>query len=240
MNKGRGKPHRIFAAFLCVCMLLTLPGLSDIFPAAAAEQEESSQQENIITAFSSLPEEVKEQTVSIGTDIDELKLPVELTVYLSRESSKQITEESGQESTEQENTEQENNGGSDDIEENSDTENENGQDMQPKGSALFGEQEETSVISGVTWQSKPAYDGNTKGTYLFSAVLPESYTLAENVSLPEITVTVEDNGTDAVIQPLIGRIMALPDSEEYLAKEPDTDNWEEDDDAYEKAGDKSG
>ena len=230
MNKGRGKNHRIFTAFLCVCMLLTLPGLSDIFPAAAAGQEESFQQENIITAFSSLPKEVKEQTVSIGTDIDELKLPVELTVYLSRESSKQIEEESGQESTEQEN-----NGGSDDIEENSDTENENGQDIQPKGSALFGEQEETSVISGVTWQSKPAYDGNTKGTYLFSAVLPESYTLAENVSLPEITVTVEDNGTDAVIQTLIGRIMALPDSEEYLAKEPDADNWEEDDDVYEKA-----
>lgn len=134
MNKGRGKTHRIFAAFLCVCMLLTLPGLSDKFPAAAAGQEESFQQENIITAFSSLPKEVKEQTVSIGTDIDELKLPVELTVYLSRESSKQIEEESGQESTEQEN-----NGGSDDIEENSDTENENGQDIQPKGSALFGE-----------------------------------------------------------------------------------------------------
>ncbi len=195
MNKGRGKTHRIFAAFLCVCMLLTLPGISDKFPAAAAGQEESFQQEKIITAFSSLPKEVKEQTVSIGTDIDELKLPAELTVYLSRESSKQIEEESGQESTEQEN-----NGGSDDIEENSDTENENGQDIQPKGSALFGEQEETSVISGVTWQSKPAYDGNTKGTYLFSAVLSESYTLAENVSLPEITVTVIDEEPAALQQ----------------------------------------
>lgn len=50
--------------------------------------------------------------------------------------------------------------------------------------------------------------------------------LTEGVSLPEITVTVE-NGIDYIIQTLLERIAALPDAEEYLALEPD----EEDEDA---------
>ena len=88
--------------------------------------------------------------------------------------------------------------------------------------------EETVMIDGVTWQSEPAYDGNTEGTYIFTAVLPDGYALAEGVSLPEITVTVE-SGTDAMIQVLLERIAALPDAQEYLATEPD---MAEDEDAY--------
>lgn len=87
--------------------------------------------------------------------------------------------------------------------------------------------EETITISGITWQSEPVYDGNTEGTYTFTAVLPDGYTLADGVSLPEIVVTVE-NGIDAVIQVLLDRIAALPDAEEYLAAEPEL----EDEDAY--------
>lgn len=68
-------------------------------------------------------------------------------------------------------------------------------------------------------------------TYTFTAVLPESYALAEDVSLPQITVTVKEseNGTDFAIQTLLDRIAELPDVEEYLALEPD---MEEDEDAY--------
>ena len=87
------------------------------------------------------------------------------------------------------------------------------------------QEEETVTIEGVAWQSEPEYDGNTEGTYLFQAVLPEGYALAEGVSLPEITVTVE-SGTDAIIQALLDRIAALPDGEEYLAAEPDRDKSE--------------
>ena len=92
-------------------------------------------------------------------------------------------------------------------------------------------QEETVTIDGVTWQSEPEYDENTEGIYIFTAVLPEGYTLAEGVSLPEITVTVKESesGTDTVIQTLLDRIAALPDVEKYLATEPD---MEEDEDAY--------
>jgi|GEM_PF-1377538 len=87
-------------------------------------------------------------------------------------------------------------------------------------------QEETVTISGIKWQSEPEYDGNTEGTYIFTASLPDGYTLANGVSLPQITVTVE-NDTDAVMQTLLDRIAALPDGEEYLAAEPDRDKDEE-------------
>ena len=87
-------------------------------------------------------------------------------------------------------------------------------------------EEETVTIEGITWQSEPEYVGSTEGTYIFTAVLPEGYVLAEGVSLPQITVTVE-SGTDAMIQALLDRIAALPDGEEYLAAEPDRDKDEE-------------
>ena len=87
-------------------------------------------------------------------------------------------------------------------------------------------EEETVTIDGVTWQSEPEYDGNTEGTYIFTASLPDGYTLAYGVSLPQITVTVESD-TDAVMQTLLDRIAALPDGEEYLAAEPDRDKDEE-------------
>jgi hypothetical protein len=70
------------------------------------------------------------------------------------------------------------------------------------------QEEETITIDGVTWQSEPAYAGSTEGTYIFTAVLPEGYALAEGVSLPQITVTVE-SGTDAIIRALPDRIAAL-------------------------------
>ncbi len=53
-------------------------------------------------------------------------------------------------------------------------------------------EEETITVEGVTWQSEPAYDGDIAGTYMFTAVLPEDYVVAEGVSLPKITMTVEE------------------------------------------------
>ncbi len=89
-----------------------------------------------------------------------------------------------------------------------------------------GTKEETVTIEGITWQSEPEFDGNTEGIYIFTAVLPEGYALMEGVSLPQITVTVQADSADSVIQALLDRIAALPDSEAYLAKEPDTEEEE--------------
>ena len=50
---------------------------------------------------------------------------------------------------------------------------------------------DTVIITGVTWQSQPAYDKDAEGVYFFTAVLSEGYARMEGVSLPQITVTVE-------------------------------------------------
>jgi len=64
------------------------------------------------------------------------------------------------------------------------------------------------------------------GTGEEELTLPKGYALMEGVSLPQITVTVQADSVDSVIQALLERIAALPDSEEYLAKEPDTEEEE--------------
>ena len=49
---------------------------------------------------------------------------------------------------------------------------------------------DTPVFIELTWESAPAYDGDTQGSYVFTPILPETYALAEDVSLPEIRVRV--------------------------------------------------
>lgn len=71
-------------------------------------------------------------------------------------------------------------------------------------------QENRVTIENVTWQSDPAYDGSVEGTYTFTAVLPEGYALSEGVSLPEISVTVQEE--------LIKEIQAVTAAGELLNK----------------------
>ena len=52
---------------------------------------------------------------------------------------------------------------------------------------------ETADIENISWQSAPAYDGNTAGSYLFTPLLPEEYIPGAGVALPEITVTVGED-----------------------------------------------
>ncbi len=52
-------------------------------------------------------------------------------------------------------------------------------------------EEETVTIEDITWESSPSYDSETAGEYVFTPVLPEGYVLSEDVTLPQITVTVE-------------------------------------------------
>lgn len=50
----------------------------------------------------------------------------------------------------------------------------------------------TVTIEGITWISAPEYDGTLEGIYVFTPILPGEYSAEEGVSLPEITVTVEE------------------------------------------------
>lgn len=81
------------------------------------------------------------------------------------------------------------------------------------GNSEKGMRQIQETVAGVTWQSDPEYDGNGEETYTFTAVLPEGYALAEDVSLPQITVTVKESesGADFAIQTLLDRIAALPE-----------------------------
>ena len=71
-----------------------------------------------------------------------------------------------------------------DIDKNQETESPSDQEQEEVQSA------EPVVIENITWQSTPAYDGNTEGSYIFMPVLPEEYVPGEGVVLPEIAVMV--------------------------------------------------
>ena len=79
---------------------------------------------------------------------------------------------------------------------------------------------EEVTIEDIIWEASPAYDGDREGVYLFTPVLPEEYELAEDVSLPEIRVSVGcvhgivAAGEDCPVCGLQEEIDALPDAEE--------------------------
>lgn len=342
LRARRRRSLRIFAVILCLCVLFTT--YPDILATLSVLAEEKPGQTQYVSGFAELPEEIREQTVPVGTGLEELSLPDTLEAVVTRESQSSEDGEKGPEDdggddtgendgeeTDGDTSGTENDGGStegpeedgpfdteqEDTEtsggtEDKDAETGDGEDAQPEDGGEVGETgesamtdnedeadtengeggegeselseepgeneqesalpeeqqdsaaeqetctvtmpeyyaenvisvqtlentqtkklEETITISGIKWQSEPAYDGSTEGTYTFTAVLPEGYTLAEGVSLPQITAAVKESETDSVIKALLERIAALPDAEEYLAAEPELEDevayaeWEE-------------
>ncbi len=319
IRSRRRKRLRLLAAALSACLLFT--SYPDILAALSVSAVEAHEEGDslYLSGFARLPEEIREQTVPLGTELEELTLPSSLEAVITEtpdgeepapsdkddtgeemDSSDEDSEgegnpsdedsegeegdpsdedgegeesdpsdedendgKDGEDSTEQEITEE-----ADGEEEDTDTENieeqdeqsekseeeagieqttytvtlpeyqaenvisvetlENTQDTEPENAA-----ETTVTISGVTWQSDPEYDGNIEGTYIFTAVLPDGYALAEGVSLPKITVTVQEINIDIVVQTLLDRIAALPEAENYLSEEPEAGDeeayaeWEE-------------
>ena len=238
--KGNGKKcMRILAVTLSVSVLFTTcPDLPETFSVLAAEEAgESETETRYVSAFAALPDEVKEQTVPVGTALSELSLPDTLEAVVTgqpsedtagkpeddgEEDSGENDGETGGEEPPAEDDGEEDSGenagetggeeppaeddGEEDAGENAGAENGNGQEthtvtlpeyyaenvisVQILENTWEEKREETVTIGGVTWQSAPAYDGDTEGTYLFTAALPDEYAPAEGVSLPRITVTV--------------------------------------------------
>ena len=238
--KGNGKKcMRILAVTLSVSVLFTTcPDLPETFSVLAAEEAgESETETRYVSAFAALPNEVKEQTVPVGTALSELSLPDTLEAVVTGQPSEDTAgkpeddgeedagenagETGGEEPPAEDDGEEdsgENDGetggeeppaeddGEEDSGENAGAENGNGQEthtvtlpeyyaenvisVQILENTWEEKREETVTIGGVTWQSAPAYDGDTEGTYLFTAALPDGYAPAEGVSLPRITVTV--------------------------------------------------
>ena len=289
LKSRRKRRLRILAAMLSICVLFTTyPDiLATLFVFASEEPEQS--EVRYISGFTALSDEVREQTVPVGTRLDALLLPdmLEAAVTEEKQPSEDMEEgnhadagektwdgqdmqpddgESGktdeatvtEKGDEAETEKEENTGESVPLEEQGESgsgqENASSEETQENASSeetqenaasqethtvtmqeyhaenvisvqtvertqteaqeesektgqketeaeeqresQTTEQKETVAIDGVSWQSEPEYDGNTVGTYLFTAVLPEGYALAEGVSLPEITVTVQAELTE--------------------------------------------
>ena len=290
----RKRRLRVLAVVLCLSVLfVTYPNILETLSVFASE---NGSEENVlyVSGFCDLSDEIKEQTVPIGTGMEELALPDTLKAYMAQadedssvdidkdaddredEEADQGTEEQpgGEEastedqdaSTEetdenvQETTEE-----SSDTEQNTDTEKEE-QEAQPEEIATADtdaeirqethtvalqeyraeneitvnrledsseENTETDIIenrqsddadivtiTGITWQSDPAYDKETEDDYIFTAVLPEGYVLMEDVSMPQIVVTVKESEN---VRFFLERAEALPDLESMIEDAPGED-----------------
>lgn len=95
---GKRKHLRILASGLALSMLFTGCGPASVAPLTipnGVEQVEAALQQGngdngtagntdtVITGFTSLPDEVREQTVPLGTNIEELNLPGTLEAYVA-------------------------------------------------------------------------------------------------------------------------------------------------------------
>lgn len=241
------KLARVMAVVLSFAVFFTGMDLTVL----AVQSERQEEETYTITGFAALSEGLADQTVSVGTAVEELNLPEALEAYAMRnqddsdadsddDSDDNSDDDSDDDSektgdgeddtvSENDDDEEEPEEGNDDGDSDTETgegtgesgEEENGGEEEPDNrdgdgvsinSAAFvmpvyyseNTQDEGKVetlvsdvvkitIEDVTWESTPAYDGESEGVYVFTPVLPEGYLLAEGVSLPQITVTVEEN-----------------------------------------------
>ena len=95
-----------------------------------------------------------------------------------------------------------------------------GKDVSEEADTESETKTEEVTIEDIVWEASPAYDGDREGVYLFTPILPEEYELTEDVSLPEIRVSVGcvhgivAAGEDCPVCGLQEEIDALPDAEE--------------------------
>ncbi len=176
-RKKSGKGNKLIIALLSVCMIMTsLPNMYyQTFVLAAGLPDDGVQYE--IFSVSELPENVKFQTVPVGTPAEALNLPGSLTVSYRRNLPDDLEMQMGPEGAGVGDTEG------------------------AQGTALASaeELEEPEVISdviieGITWESKPEYDMEQEGMYVFAPALPDGYLLSESIALPEVVVNVEREG----------------------------------------------
>lgn len=156
MNKSK-IIQNLIAIVLSVIMVVSMIPVS-----ASAETGSPLRATSVeITTFETLMEDIKVQSVPLGTSEADLNLPDTLTVTVRSSSSAEDT-------------------------------------VLDYGKSL-PKLEHVEVVSGsaidiplpVKWISSPEYDSAIPGTYIFTPVLPEGYTLADKIEVPQITVTVE-------------------------------------------------
>lgn len=154
---------KILSLLLAVCLMLTLLPVAAYAGDGVADSGALLGVSGRITAFAELPADVAQRTVERGTAEDKLNLPDELTVTVTAEAAI-----------------------ADDL---------SGEDTATDSDAQQPETQETETTVAVSgWTSDPAYGADTAGKYTFTPTLdlPEGVTLAEDVTAPEITITVTE------------------------------------------------
>lgn len=271
----KGATRRGLALALAVCMVFTLSP-----PITAAEaSDKDSGEPVVIFGFAELPENIREQSVPIGTSSVELTLPdtLEATVYAVLEDTEPMLpskpvpptepvapsqpQDSGKvdESTDdtkpteetynptEETTESREEDISKPVEEPeepmeetpapktevieesivpmsaspSDAENNEPEPTQPEPTPPSNDVTTPAAITveGITWESNPIYDSETAGTYTFTAVLPEGYTVEDGVAMPTITVSV-GQAEQSAVEKVIAMIDALLELADLTADPP--------------------
>lgn len=162
---------RLWAMLLSVALVVTqLP--------AVAMAETAVPEDGAIQSFAALDSGVANQTVPVGTLESELDLPEELTATVYHVTEDTIIPD-------------------EDITEDDDVSTASPSDAKSSVSGNnTGDNEETTTIVTtskeqipVTWESSPAYDGDTADRYVFTANV-DGYILSSGVELPQITVMV--------------------------------------------------
>ena len=119
-----------------------------------------------IVAFEALSNTIEHQEVPTGTRIEDLELPDTLTAMVRMEGAGEVPDASGQQ--------------------------EGSQEDNTTVNTVSGSAVQLAIPVTVTWESKPEFDGEAAGDYLFTPILSGEYVLADGVVLPTITVAVQD------------------------------------------------
>ena len=180
------KRKRLWALLLSAALIVTqLP--------AVAMAENTAPEDGSIASFEPLDSGVAKQTVDVGTELSELTLPdtVTATIYHVTEDmvipdEDNMEDDSGDPSTA---TPSEAVGSVSDNSSGDSSDKDSGKTV----TTVTTSEEEITV----TWDSDPAYDGDTAGSYVFTADVG-GYALSGGAELPKITVTV---ATDAAENP---------------------------------------
>lgn len=206
--KVREKTARAVALVTTVALVFTSVDFT-VF-AAVGSDGSGTKAQGVITAFADLDESLKEQSLPAFAEESEIRFPETLTVMLETKSEEETA--APEEGT---------------VSQNLVPDGADGSSSQP---VTAGAEEpdglavpmESSIA--VTWENSTAdsFDSTTAGNcYVYLPVIPEDYTVAEGVSLPQITVTiaepVEENPAEETSAGLLALLNKLPDPITYLA-----------------------
>ena len=198
--------RRVLASTLCACLIISsMPTTDYAFPVLAAENSEEIQKNTHdgtyeIVSFMELPDEVKEQTVAVGTPLENLNLPDTLTA-LCRISNEKNPEDNKDSDKEQDSEEEDKtdegkeeipeealNDGTEDESGDSDNEDEENEDESEDSGNEDEENEETSEADSGTDDADAeggTDEGNAENNEVVEAQETFTVTLRENYAMPD-------------------------------------------------------